>query len=418
MTARLFVIAALLGAAGCKRTSDASGPEALQGQWRAVLHSPGGELPFGLEITAEGAFVTNAAERIGPLPVETTAGSVTIGFPHYDSEITAAIGAELAGQWRHRTPEGHSVLRFTARRGGGRFLGVRGPPVAGAPPSIAGRWRAVFRDSGGGFAGVAELGQGGTRVTGTILTPTGDFRYLDGYYQSGRLRLSTFDGAHAFLIAAEVSGGAMTGIFWSSDNYQATFRARPMKPDEKALPDPFNEVAVTSVDGRFRFAFADLEGRVVSSEDPRFRGKVVLVEIFGTWCPNCNDAAPLLARWHREYRGRGLEVVGLAFEFTGHRERDTEMLGRFKERHRIEYPLLLAGTSYKTDAGEVLGDLSAVKSYPTHVFIGRDGKVRTIHSGFTGPGTGAHHAELVRELEDEIRSLLAERLPDGVNKME
>ncbi|MEM1204100.1 MAG: TlpA disulfide reductase family protein, partial [Acidobacteriota bacterium] len=151
-----------------------------------------------------------------------------------------------------------------------------------------------------------------------------------------------------------------------------------------------------------------LDGKTVSLDDPRFENKVVLVNIFGSWCPNCNDEAPLLAAWYHRYRDRGFEVVGLAYELTGDPERDVQQVRRFAARHAVDYPLLLAGTSDKQAAGATLPDLSAVVAFPTSVFIGRDGKVRKIHSGFAGPGTGRHHSELVSELEGLIQGLVAE----------
>ena len=149
----------------------------------------------------------------------------------------------------------------------------------------------------------------------------------------------------------------------------------------------------------------------MSLADDRFRGKVVLVNIFGSWCPNCNDKAPVLAGWYQRFRDQGLEIVGLAYEFTGDPERDRRQVRRFAERHGIEFPLLLAGLSDKRQAAATLPDLSAVVAFPTTVFIGRDGLVRRIYTGFAGPGTGEHHERLVRKLERLIVELLAEPSP-------
>lgn len=176
------------------------------------------------------------------------------------------------------------------------------------------------------------------------------------------------------------------------------------------LPDAFSEVKVVSKDGRVRYAFDDIAGNRVTSEDQRFAGKVVLIDVFGTWCPNCNDAAALLSRLAREHRAKGLEVVGLAYEFTGRPERDREMVRRFADKYSITYPLLLAGVSDKKKASATLPDLSSIRSYPTTIFIGRDGRARKIHAGFAGPGTGEHHTKLVREFESIIETLLAQRL--------
>jgi thiol-disulfide isomerase/thioredoxin len=280
---------------------------------------------------------------------------------------------------------------------------------------VEGHWSVLFRDEDGEEEARGEMRQAadGT-VEGTFLTPTGDYRFLAGSYAEGRLRLSTFDGAHAFLFSATAGeDGGLSGDFWSRDSYHATWTAHPIAPEEDVLPDPWQLARFEGENDRLRFAFPNLEGEIVSHDDPRFAGKVVLVNLFGTWCPNCNDEAPHLAEWYTEYRDQGLEIVGLAYEFTGDPDRDRRMVARFGERYGIEYPLLLAGTSDKADAAATLPGLSAVIAYPTSIFIDRTGKVRRIYSGFSGPGTGEHYAALLAELEGTLEELLAEPAPEG-----
>ena len=390
----------------------------IAGVWRAVLASPGGELPFGLRVDGEGgtlaAVAVNGVEEVPFSAVEQQGSKVAFHFEWYDSEITVdldASGDAMSGVWRKTAPGSDSTLAFTATRDDTRrFLPVAASEqVATAVSDVTGHWATEFRDEDGAEIARGELVQSGAEVTGTFLTPTGDYRFLDGSFENGRLRLSTFDGAHAFLFHATAGDdGTLTGDFWSRDTYHATWTARRAEEGEAILPDDWAAVGLTNDDNAFSFTFPDLDGKPVSLADPGFAGKVVLVNIFGSWCPNCNDEAPLLAEWHRRYRERGLDVVGLAYEFTGDPERDRKLVRRFAERHQIEYPLLLAGTSDKSAAAETLPDLTAILAYPTTVFIGRDGKVRKIHSGFAGPGTGRHHEELVAELEAAIEQLLAE----------
>ncbi len=411
----------VLAVAGCGDDPPATGnatPPPLTGTWRAVLASPGGELPFTLDVSATGdelhAVIRNGDEEAPLSSLDRQGNRVTLGFDWYDSEITAELdesGERMVGRWRKTAPEGDSVLPFTAVRGDSRrFLPTPGEPAA----SVGGHWAIEFRDQDGTFPGRGELEQRGGRVTGTMLTATGDYRFLEGTVDGELLRLSTFDGAHAFLFHARYAGprladGALVdGDFWSRDTYHATWTARRIAEGETMLPDGWSAVGLTNDEGRFRFRFPDLDGRPVSFADPRFASKVVVVNIFGSWCPNCNDEAPLLAAWDRRYRGRGLEIVGLAYEFSGDPERDREMVRRFASRHGVDYPLLLAGTSDKAAAGATLPDLTAVLSYPTSVFVGRDGTVRRIYSGFSGPGTGDHHRRLAAELEGLIEELLAE----------
>ena len=384
----------------------------IDGVWRAVLTSPGGELPFALRFEHGGAVVVNGTERVPVSGVIVDGARVTIRFDWYDSAIRATLsddGDTMTGEWTRTVPTGTSRLPFRATRGEQpRFLPA--PAATASLADLSGIWKAEFTDSDGTSPARGEFHQDprSTRVTGTFLTPTGDDRYLDGSFQNGLLRLSTFDGAHAFLFQARASSdGALSGDYWSRDSYHATWRAVRTGDAGATLPDGWKDVALTNAAGRFSFRFPDLDGRPVSLGD--FRGKVVLVNIFGSWCPNCNDEAPLLAEWDRKYRGRGLEIVGLAYEFTGDTARDREMVRRFARRYGIRYTLLLAGVSDKKKASATLPDLTRVLAYPTSVFIGRDGKVRKIYSGFAGPGTGAHYDELRRDLESEIVAALAER---------
>lgn len=394
-------------------------PSDLTGTWRAVLLSPGGDLPFTLEIRqAEDrltASAVNGDERAPFSEVALDGTGVTLHIDWYDSRIDAERVApdRLEGRWQKTVPGGISSLEFVATRGAAeRFEPAPQRAAPAAVADVSGAWRAQFTDEDGTEVAQAEFRQQGSRVLGTFLTPTGDYRFLEGSYESGLLRLSTFDGAHAFLFTARANDdGTLAGDFWSRDTYHATWTAQRTGDEEPVLPDAWSLAGLTNDEGTFHFAFDDLDGDALASDDPRFDGRVVLVNIFGSWCPNCNDKAPLLAEWHRRYADQGLEIVGLAYEFSGDPERDRVFVRRFAERHGIEFPLLLAGISDKRAAAETLPDLSAVIAFPTSVFIGRDGRVRKVHSGFSGPGTGAHYDRLVAELEGLIEALLSEQAP-------
>jgi len=416
----------LLLAAACGDSTQAPPPAPdLSGSWRAVLASPGGELPFVLRFSREAgeltATIVNGVEELPLSRVELKGRQVVLHFDVYDSEITAEFDdhEQLVGRWRKTAAGGgDSTLAFSATRDEDATARFLPPSTEGletgnaAIAEVTGHWRAEFSDEDGSEPARVELRQTGSAIEGTVLTPTGDYRFLVGSYQDGLLRLSTFDGAHAFLFhARSQQDGSLVGDFWSRDSYHASWTAQPIAEGEEVLPDAWSLAGLTNDEGRFRFAFPDQGGAIVDQDDERFTAKVVLVNIFGTWCPNCNDEAPLLAEWQRRYGERGLQIVGLAYEFTGRPERDREMLRRFASRHEIDYPLLLAGTNDKEGAAATLPDLDRVVAYPTSIFIGRDGKARRIHSGFSGPGTGLHHRRLVAELEGLIEALLDEQSP-------
>jgi thiol-disulfide isomerase/thioredoxin len=155
-----------------------------------------------------------------------------------------------------------------------------------------------------------------------------------------------------------------------------------------------------------RFSFLDLEGRVVTNEDRRYKGKVILLDIFGSWCPTCHEAMPELMRLYRRYHPRGLEIVGLAFEATGDTAVDARQVRRFRDKFGIRFPLLLAGTNDTESLAAALPQLRNLSAFPTTVFLGRDGRVRRVHAGFHGAAAGPQHARQVREFEEEIRRLL------------
>jgi thiol-disulfide isomerase/thioredoxin len=412
----------LLVLAGCRTERK---PVAVEGAWRAVLTSPGGELPFTLRIARKGdaltAAILNGAEEAPASGVSVDGMTVTIRFDWYDSSISAKFsgdGNTMAGIWSRTGSTGVGRMPFQAKRGDSRrFLPPAGSSTTNKPAaSIDGIWKAEFTDKDGVSPKRGEFHQdpGSNRVTGTFLSPTGDDRYLEGSFEHGLLRLSTFDGAHAFLFQARASGdGTLTGDYWSRETYHATWSATRTGDAEATLPDGWKDVALTNAEGRFQFRFPDLDGHSVSLTDERFRGKVVLVNLFGSWCPNCNDEAPLLAEWDRKYRGQGLEIVGLAYEFTGNAGRDREMIRRFARRHGIGYTLLLAGVSDKAKASATLPDITRVLAYPTSLFIGRDGKVKKIYSGFAGPGTGEHYTRLRAELESLLEAMLKEPAPQA-----
>ncbi len=420
---RLLSLLSLLAVFACSPAPESTEPtiHPLIGSWRAVLSSPGGELPFGIEISAQGegltAFAINGEEILPFSDAALDGDDIRLVFAWYDSRIEARFDGpdRMVGIWSKTVPSGVSSLSFAATRGtGDRFLpvaeeGLESGP-ADASPSIAGIWEVAFTDEDGTEPARGEFEQTGSQVSGTFLTPTGDYRFLEGSYENGLLRLSAFDGGHAFLFHARAQAdGTLDGDFWSRDTYHATWTAsRVDDPQAELIPDAWELVGLNNDEGKLAFTFPDMSGFPVSLTDDRFQGKVVLVNIFGSWCPNCNDEAPLLAEWARLYHDLGLEVVGLAYEFTDDFERSKSMVQRFAVRHQIGYPLLIAGTSDKSAAAETLPDLTSVVAYPTTIFVDRAGTVRKIHSGFSGPGTGEHYEHLVAEMVALIEHLLAE----------
>jgi peroxiredoxin len=277
-----------------------------------------------------------------------------------------------------------------------------------AAADLSGRWAATFTmEDGSSYEAVGEFTQQGNAITGTFLTPTGDHRFLAGEVSGSELRLSTFDGGHGFLYHAAIGpDGGLRGTLWSGLGAPVTFVAT--RSESASLGAAERRTAMREGAQSLDFRFPDLDGTPVSLRDPRFAGKVVVIALAGSWCPNCHDEAAFLAPWYRENRQRGVEVISLMFEQFGDLPQAVASTRRFRDHYGIDYATLIAGVSDKDDAARKLPQLNGVFAFPTTIFVDRKGHVRRIHTGFSGPATGRHYDELVSGFNATVAQLLSE----------
>lgn len=402
----------ILGCSGGGGTTDAP----RDGLWRAVLQVPGGELPFGLEFaTDQGrrhAVLINGDDRVRIDEIKIEGERITLRMPGYENRIEASFKENsLEGTLTMIKSGGKpQVIPLKARYGEDwRFTA---PTESAAAPTtdLTGRWAWQFIDGEKTSPAVAELQQRDAIVTGTVMTPTGDHRFIAGELRGNQLRLSKFDGGHVFLYHATVKeDGSLDGQFWSGTAYTEKFTG---KRDETAsLGNAAEKTTLVGGAEKLDFTFPDLGGSSISLNNSFFRGKVIVVALAGSWCPNCHDEAAFLADLHRRKRPEGFEVVSLMFEQFGDFPQAAEAVYRFRDRYKIEYTTLIAGISDKDDAASKLPQLNGVFAFPTTIFVDRSGKVRKIHTGFSGPATGVHYEKLVDEFEKTVDVLLAEAAP-------
>ncbi len=406
----LLALPAWLGGCGSRSR------ELQPGSYRAVLTTPGGELPFGLDVAAEeGRFVLqliNGDERVRVSEVTVKDGTLHAIMPGYENSLSARVsGGRLEGQVSLLRADGErQALPFGAEIGQTwRFF--EEPVTDNA--DVSGRWSVTFTDVAGTTSpGVAELTQLFGTVTGTILTPTGDHRYLAGEMRGDELHLSRFDGAQADLYRARLNErGDLVGEYWSGRFLHRRFVAT--RSADAVLDTSTVATALRDPGARFGFSFKDLDGQPVALSDPRFEGKVVIVTLAGSWCPTSHDEAAFLSGLHRKYRDQGLEVVALMFEHYREFPQAAAAVRRFRDKLGIEYVTLIAGASDLAAASRALPQLTGVHAYPTTIFVDRDGRVRKIHAGFTGPATEQHYDALTAEFTQLVESLLAEPVADS-----
>ena len=374
------------------------------GPWRAVLDLAGGPLPFAVEIDRRGEGWAGRlcnGTRCQPFSAVRLRGdSLTLEMADYAAAIEArVVGDSLVGSYRNVGNRGPRVIPFRAARGR--------RPSSRAPAALVGRWDATFFSEFGSSPRVFEFRNGPVGFEGTMISNTGDYGHFAGSVQGDSFSLGHFDGSFVYLLTGELRGDTLSGVFNAGVRTQTPWLAvRSAGAPHLKAP---TEITTADTSAPFRFAFPDLSGRIVTERDPRFRGKVVLVDVFGTWCPTCHDAAPALVRLYRKYHARGLEIVGLAYEVTGDSAVDGRQLRRYRTKFGLPFTLLLAGVNDTEAAAATLPQLRGFTSFPTTIFLGRDGRVRRVHAGFYGPATGVQHERLIREFEAEIERLLKER---------
>jgi peroxiredoxin len=382
----------------------------LSGVWRAVvLNKAGDEVAFQLDLKRAGGQVigalVNGDERLASTSGSFDGKTLKLRYDFYDGDLTATLAdGTLHGAFERQR---HKEILRRELRAWRETNEAR--PVATNSADLSGDWVLRVVRIGGDQARIwrASLHQNGTALSGTIIPLSGDWGTMTGTFENGQLTLSRFDGINAHLFKAKLNPrGQLEGQLDSQDKVVAE---RDDKTRGDALPAPPNPLAYTKLKNPnepFRFSFPDLDHRIISSTDARFQNKVVIVTITGSWCPNCHDEAVVLNDLYARYHARGLEVIGLAFEYTGQAERDREQVKIFARRHQIPYPMLLAGTTEEGDLEKKLPQLVNFGAFPTTIFIGRDGLVKKIHAGFEGPATGARFTRLKAELEEIVKELL------------
>ena len=398
-----MVALAVVGSAGNRGATAAREATALAGRWDATVVVNGVEVPFLFEIagdqtTIRGSFF-NGDRRITSTAGKVENGVLSLSFDQYAAklEATEQDGA-LAGEYRRGT---RAPYPFKARRA------AEAATVAIDAPSIDGTWIVGAKSTKGESAWRFIVKQTGAQVTATILRVDGDTGTLSGSYRDGRFVLSHFSGARPLLLEVTPGTDGTLTLRQNAKTELVAVRADTARAREIGEPtDPALHTSVKDPSEPFRFSFPDLAGKVVSNEDAQFRGKVVLVNISGSWCPNCHDEAPFLAALHRKYRSSGLEVVTLSFEEADQLSNPTR-LRAFIGQYGIGYTVLLAGVP--DDAEAKVPQAVNLNAFPTTFILGRDGRVRAVHTGFPSPGSGAFYTKAERDVTEQIERLLAER---------
>ena len=383
------------------------------GIWRgSLLTESGVEIPFNFEVKdslgKKSLTIFNSEERFVVDEITQKGDSIFIQMPLFDSEIKGILKEnKIEGVWIKHLADKDAVMTFIALAGVNWRIKKE---VAKSKSLVSGKWATTFisADKVDTTIAVGEFTQTGEKLIGTFLTQTGDYRYLEGVVDGNQLILSTFDGSHAFLFTGTIKGEEIVdGKFYSGFSSLENWSSK--KDDLAKLPDAYGLTFLKDGATKINFTFPNLDKKPVSLTDEKFKNKVIVLQMLGSWCPNCMDETAYLSKFYDRNKDKGVEILGLAFERTTDFEKSKKNIERFKNRFNVGYDLLITGfTNDKVEAAKALPMLNKVVAFPTMIIIDKKGNVRKIHTGFSGPGTGKHYIEFVNEFEKLISDLIAE----------
>ena len=402
-----FIINVLL-VSGCDRVS--KNIRIMEGPWRGEVSMQGQKLPFSFVVrddSSGGQMLTliNGDEKLNAGKIAIKNDSFVFPMHIFDTQIISHIdGNELKGYWVKNYLNDY-ILPFNAIAGK-TFLFSENPQKPTF--NISGKWDARFNSENDTSVSVGIFEQDNNTIKGTFLTTSGDYRYLVGEADGDSMKLSTFDGEHAYLFKAKInSNKSMTGMYWSGKSRHEPWIA--LKNENARLPDADSLVFLKQGYSKIDFKFPGLDGKPVTPSDDKYKGKVLILQVYGTWCPNCMDETRYLAEWYRKNHEKGVEILGLAFERKDDFDYASRRLIQMKQSLGVDYDFVIAGKSGAGSAARALPMLTGGISFPTAIFIDRKGKVRRIHTGFSGPGTGVYYERFIEDFNEFMNKLIAEQ---------
>ncbi|BDS13589.1 peroxiredoxin family protein [Aureispira anguillae] len=366
------------------------------------------EIPFNFEVIDENKIVIrNGDEHIEVTDINyDNNNSISIKMPVFGSEFKLTNHKNgWEGNWHNYNKKDYKIPFKAVKNNKNRFAALPSTTTT----KLAPRWKVTFSpntDDSYPAIGLFNLEEKG-KVTGTFLTETGDYRYLEGIFDGKELSLSCFDGAHAFLFKATLQeDGSLKGDFWSGNHWHEQWQAEPNTDFQLASMDKLTHLKEGY--DKLAFRFPNASGDTISLEDKRFEGKPTIVQITGSWCPNCMDETRFLVDVYDKYHPKGLEIIAIDYEVVNDFEVFKKSKARIQKHLGVNYPFVFGGPAKKSEAIKTLPMLNHIMSYPTAIFIDKKGQIREIHTGFSGPGTGDLYQKYVDKTIALVEELVAE----------
>jgi thiol-disulfide isomerase/thioredoxin len=359
------------------------------------------QLPFDFVVSKNAITIINDTEEIVLTTKNTSNDSVDFVFPNFDSflRISTKNKKQLAGYWYNRQKGINYKISFYAEKAA--------EEIRSNYTNISGKWEATFAiNSNSPYKAIGTFSQQNNKVTGSFLTTTGDYRYLSGTMYGDQLHLSTFNGAFAFVFKATLTNNKLHGTFYSGNHYKTNWEAVPNNNFE--LPDADSITYVSNNAPQLRFEFPNILGGTTVFPDDFDNDNVTIIQLMGSWCPNCLDEAIFYKELLARYKEQGLQVVTICYEIPKTLEQKIHVVKRMADRNNLQFTFLIGGNAQKSEASQHFPMLNEVISFPTSLYLDKNGEIRKIHTGFAGPGTGEYYEEFRTKTVAFIEGLLNE----------
>jgi thiol-disulfide isomerase/thioredoxin len=376
-----------------------------------MIREDGIKVPFNFQVQFHERYLTptvsiiNGEEKIVVQEISFKGDSLFMVLPFFNTQIKALItnnGQSLSGEWIDPQRVAYS-LKFTASAGKHQRFEV----ITSSAKHISGKWQAFFTEENGSVTPAILLIEIlSENVLATFQTETGDYRFLEGVLSNDTLLLSVFDGSHAYLFKALLKGDSLTnGYFYAGLKYEGHWNA--VKNPNAELRNPSSLTKIISKEN-ISIQVKDLDGKPFIIDQAKLLQKVSLIQIMGTWCPNCLDESRFVSQLMNKFNNNDLQVFGLSFERSAEFSIAQPILKKYQQQLNIPYPLLYAGKASKKEAAAFFPMLDTIVAFPTLIIVDKKGYIREVHSGFNGPATGVPYTAFKEETYELIRKLLAE----------
>lgn len=385
----------------------AQGKEMQEGYWQGELQlQETHHLEFIFEVKDDHITIHNDEERVKMKSMEFEKDSIKVYFSSFPNYLIFKMDSKaknkLAGYFVNPDRKKHARIIFKAE-----YLGteIKDEKSIEDSESISGKWQVQFSpNTSDEYPAIGKFKQKQEKITGTFLTETGDYRFLKGAIHNKKVKLTSFDGAHVFLFTAHLENDTLKGEFLSGNHWKTNWIG--FRNETFQLEDP--DSLTYMVKDTFEFNFKTVNDKAYIFPNESLKGKVVIVQILGTWCPNCLDETQFYKDLYDQFHSYGLEIIGVAYETPETFKEQVNRINRYRKNKDIPYPILVGGKSSKLASSEDFDMLNEVISFPTSIFINKDGEVVKIHTGFNGPGTDEIYKAYIKETTEFINRLLRE----------